>query len=143
MDGMTTICAIETDQGVVMGGDSLVSYSDDLSYVFKEDIPKVWRTTQAVLGVAGSTRIQQVYRHYLEVPEFDDDEELVEDWMVHQLTRSLRHALEDAGNTNGEGDWTLAIGIGSEAWMVGAAMDVHRTTDGYLAIGSGAPYADR
>lgn len=138
---MTTICAIETDQGVVMGADSLVGYSEDLTYVFHSDVPKIWRTQTAVLGVAGSTRISQVYKHFLVVPDYDEEEDDIEDWMVHTFTKALRHALKDAGNGNADADWILAVGIGHTAWMVGASMDCHRTQDDFLVIGSGSPYA--
>lgn len=138
---MTTICAIETEQGIVMGGDSLVAYSDDLSFVFATDSEKVWRSYNAVIGFAGSVRIGQVFRHYLVVPDLDPEEEIIQDFMVKDFVTAMRHALEDAGHSNGEEQWTLLVGIDRYLYMVDAGMGVHRCHDGHLAIGSGCPYA--
>ena len=138
---MTTICGVETKEGCVMGGDSMVAYSDDLSFVFRSDVEKVWRTATAVIGVAGSCRISQVFRHYLTVPDLGEDEEIIQDYMVRDFTNALRHALDDAGNTNGEDPWTMLVGIDTYLYMVDAGMGVHRCQDGLMAIGSGCPYA--
>lgn len=137
---MTSICAIETDRGVVMGGDSLISYADDLSFVFPSEVEKVWRTNSTVMGVAGSCRILQVFKHYLVIPDLDRDEELIEDWMVHDCVDAMRRALKQAGNGNGDDPWTALLGIGSMLWMIDGGFGVHRCSDGLMACGSGSPY---
>jgi len=124
----------------VLGCDSLVTYSDDQSFVFATDTPKIWRTKQAVIGVAGACCIGQTYHHFLEVPYYDNNEEIVEDWVFVDFTRALREALEAGGRTNGEEPWTMLLGIADTLWMIDAGMGVHRCIDGIMAIGSGAPY---
>lgn len=126
-----------------MGGDCLVAYSDDLSFVFPTDTDKVWRNHNAVIGVAGSVRMGQVFHHYLVVPDLDDDEELIQDFMVKDFVTSMRHALEDAGHSNGDGEnpWTMLVGIDRYLYMIDPGMGVHRCQDGHMAIGSGSPYA--
>jgi ATP-dependent protease HslVU (ClpYQ) peptidase subunit len=75
------------------------------------------------------------------VPDLGEDEEIIQDYMVRDFTNALRHALNDAGNTNGEDPWTMLVGIDTYLYMVDAGMGVHRCQDGLMAIGSGCPYA--
>jgi ATP-dependent protease HslVU (ClpYQ) peptidase subunit len=138
---MTTIVGIETDGGVVLGGDSQICYSDDMSYVIRSETDKVWRTQTAVLGAAGSVRMSQVFRHYLVVPKLEPDEEIIQDYMVKDFVTAIRHALDDGGHGNGEVDWTMLVGIDRYLYMIDAGMGVHRCQDGHMAIGSGGPYA--
>ena len=123
-----------------MGCDSLVAYDDELSYVLRTEVDKLWRTKDTVMGVAGSIRIGQAFKHYLVVPPLPEKESL-EDWMVTDFVTALRHALNDSGNSNGESPWTLLVGIAETLWMVDAGMGVTRCQDGFLAIGAGAAYA--
>ncbi len=137
---MTTIVGVETEEGCVIGCDSLVAYDDELSYVVRTDVDKIWRTRDTVMGVAGSIRIGQALKHYLVVPSLPKQDSL-EDWMVTDFVGAVRHALTEAGHGNGESPWTLLIGVADTLWMVDAGMGVTRCQDGHLAIGSGAGFA--
>lgn len=139
---MTCIVAIETPEGVWMGGDSAVPSGWNRQILAGE---KVFRRISVIwgdiiFGFAGSPRAVRFLPHVsaIHAPRADI-------WLG-EFAEMWRSQLLEAGmveNSNGvqSFDGGLLVGIGDEIYEIDKKFYVSRTLGGYRALGSGEDFA--
>jgi ATP-dependent protease HslVU (ClpYQ) peptidase subunit len=137
---MTTIVGVETDRGVMLGGDSRLAI--DGSFGFISDAPKVWRVNGGgiVAGATGTVRRLQSIKYFFTVEKMPKDYE-IEEYLATDFVNALREAFAAGGISNGEDEWSLLIGIQDKLYCLDAAMGISRSHMGFFAIGSGSDFA--
>ena len=136
---MTCIVGIVDKEAgsVVLAADSLWLYDGQrISYA---NDPKVWRADRWLLGFSGS-RACQPFLQRTPLPNSGDVDDDVFEW-----TKTARHATGKYTYTldgDDKAGWTVLVATGVRLWLAsgsGAVCDF--TKRGFMAIGSGAPYA--
>ena len=137
---MTTICGIETDRGVVMGGDSRIGVGD--SFGFVSESPKVWKANGGgiVVGTTGTVRIQQSIKYFFTIEKMEKDYE-IEEYLSTFFVNAIRECLKAGGVSNGDDEWSMMIGIQDKIFCMDAGMGITRSHLGFFAIGSGSDFA--
>lgn len=131
---MTVIVAIETSQGVWMGGDRLAS--DDVSGSIL-DAPKVFTNGPLLIGVAGSLRMDGLLRYCLDGVHADGVSDL-DRWAVKTLAPAIRATLTDGGiNPNVDLPGLALFAIAGRVYELESNCALIRSTTGEYAIGSG------
>lgn len=138
---MTTVVAIETDDGVEWAWDSQTTQGHRAGVNTRE---KVFRNGKLVFGHAGRVRDGQV----IEQAKLPQPKGIVrvEHWVVTELVPAIQHALEKAGrletvNTQVEYDSEFLVAVRGEVYRIGPDFGATRSVSGYNAIGSGSAYA--
>lgn len=138
---MTTLAGIETGTGVVLGADSLARIGEN-DGTNTMGCAKLWRPKEnIVMGFAGSYRHGQSLKYWLNIPKPPGSQESLEEWLATSFVNEIREAFQAGGISNGEGEWSILMGIDSELWQVDGFCGVVRSNLGYHSIGSGATYA--
>lgn len=131
---MTIILAVQEPDGVFIGADSRSS----TDYVYSDDATKLSRVHNFIVGISGSTRVQQLVGY--QADRFDSIES---DADVFAFARVLQQVLaeEYAIKTNGsEGEkWTLLAATPVGVYTVHRNFQFHRRMSSW-AIGSGDDY---
>lgn len=139
---MTCIAAAVNAAGeFVMGGDSAASTSDT---ILTAVVPKVFQSGEFVFGIAGSFRWQQLLR-MLELPRCPKNADL-DRYMAVDFTQRMRQAAKNLGCLEEEGGVSFAggyflVGLRGRVWRVQPNFDSFEIADGFVAIGSGEPFA--
>ncbi len=133
---MTVVLADTEDGDLIFAADSAASHGDE---IYTVATPKVFALGSYLFGYAGSYRIGQILRHYVELPEPPARD--AERFLVREVVPILRDAVREQGAA-GPGKAVLGertallIGFRGRVWCVGADLTV--TPEGaYAAIGSG------
>ena len=141
---MTCIVAIETKEGVYMGGDRAASSETSLEVTSN---PKIfYKDDQTfVYGYAGSFRQGQVLEYMFEEPE--DEEGEVMSYMVRQYIPEIRKCFEKQGvlqtdlTNNEESIDAFIVGYKGYLFYVDGDLQVNRYECKYLSLGLGCEYA--
>lgn len=137
---MTCIVGIETDDGVIMGGDALASSSSD---AFLLRSPKVVRSGPYLVGVSGSRRFGDIMRTAQLPPPPTRG---LDRFMIGPFVSAIRAIAKDAGV---DLDWTkdigntgcLMLGVAGRIYVVRNDFGIERMRGGYHAIGCGDSFA--
>ena len=143
---MTCIVGLEHNEGVTIGGDSLLSdYWSGAAMV----TPKVWKTGEFIYGYCGSLRAGQILQYIFTAPQLPDgntDEDL-ELYLVNYWSEALRECFLHAGSAkikhevqSTPNSWFL-LGVRGRLYTMQSDFSVWRTDRGYAAIGSGEQFA--
>jgi ATP-dependent protease HslVU (ClpYQ) peptidase subunit len=137
---LTTIVGIETDRGVILGGDSRIGVGE--SFGFVSDAPKVWRLNGGgiVVGCTGTVRILQSIKYFFTVEKMPKDYE-IEEYLATDFVNAVREAFKAGGVSNGDDEWSMLIGIQDKLYILDAYMGITRSHMGFFAIGSGSDFA--
>jgi len=136
---VTCIAAVETDNGVWMGGDSAATEGDGLLTVTTS---KVFRLPGYVIGYTESFRLGQLIRYRLRPPEqrCDDPLEHLATGFVDELRK-----LITKGGVKGDGpdelDGSLLVAYRGRLYSIESDLAVLAATHPYQAIGCGADLA--
>lgn len=137
---MTTICGIETDRGVLLGGDSRIGVGEGFGFI--SDAPKVWRVNGGgiVVGCTGTIRILQSIKYFFTVEKMPKDYE-IEEYLATDFVNAVREAFKAGGVNNGDDEWSMLIGVQDKLYCMDAGMGITRSHLGFFAIGSGSDFA--
>jgi 20S proteasome alpha/beta subunit len=140
---MTVIVGLETENGVIIGGDSATVSSIEFT-IAKTESKKVFRVGEFLIGCAGSFRMMQVLRYGFKAdkqnPELMSDEE----YLAIVFTRALRDCFEDNAYRDfesNEGGGEFLLGYNGNLYVVCPDYQVNRSSNGFNAVGGGATYA--
>lgn len=140
---MTCIAAaVNRETGeFVMGGDSCASTNE---HQITTVMPKVFRNGEFIIGTAGSIRWQQMLM-FLDFPRCPKGADL-DRYIAIDFTTRLRRAArelgcleEHEGVSYAEGFFLVAFR--GRIWLIQPNFDAFETSDGIVAVGSGAPFA--
>lgn len=139
---MTTIIAIEHENGVTFGFDSKVSYGSEHADL---EGSKVFANGEVVFGICGAVLDANIFR-YAELPKLDAHEWDIDRWVTTQLLPALHSALRDRGAlevSNGKLSTGGGILLAIRGRVYQAAYDGSwtRHTNKLYSIGSGSSYA--
>lgn len=138
---MTVIVAATTGDGVVtMAADRQVSMGWEKG---THEQPKLWVSSDWIVGGAGSMRAIQVLKHHVAYPRYRPDEDT--DWerfAVKTLVPAIRAAVKDQGITQTkEGVETIAgrglFAIKGQMVNIGADCSAYSDVSGRYALGCG------
>lgn len=141
---MTCIIGIETDDGVVIGGDSAGTTSD-FSFV-QITGQKVWTDGEWTFGVCGSFRLAQLLRHALTIPQLPPGDDL-EKFLIVDFMDAVRNTIVDAGIVQSKNaietiaDSDFLIGVRGQLYLVQCDFSIIRSALGYYATGCGMDLA--
>lgn len=134
---MTCIVGIETDQGVIIGGDS--AGVAGWSITVRAD-QKVFTRDGYTFGFTSSFRMGQILRYDAELP-IPNCHQNLDAFMVSWFIPAIRTALTDGGYTtirnNNEEGGTFLVGIRGRLYSVESDFQIGRARGGYMAVGCG------
>jgi len=139
---VTTIIAIETDEGLTFGWDSQITAG---WHIYEGEMPKVFTNNGIIFGVAGAVLDASVIRQ-ANLPSPDDAGWDIDKWVTNKLVPALTDALSKRGaltTTSGkiETDSHLLIGVRGRLYKVGGDLNVLRRADRTYVVGSGCEFA--
>lgn len=135
---MTTIVAVENQQGVTFATDSRVSGSA----LNDGWISKVFENKGLVWGIAGYLRVSQIIQH-MKMPELpkSDKPEKIDKWVTQVLAPLFLKAnkeMSDLGHRNGS---MALVSVKGRIYDLDSGGSWTRNQSGVYAIGSGSNYA--
>lgn len=138
---MTCIVGLETPEGVFIGGDSAGS-NGQLLHIRADE--KVFHNGPFIMGFCGSFRMGQLLRYSLQLPEFQEDQDLMQ-FMCVDFINAVRTCLKEGGfaknQAGNESGGLFLVGFKNRLFRVDSDYQVGLIADGYAAIGSGEGYA--
>ena len=138
---MTCIVGITDGKRIVVGADSAGS-SPDNPELYSIAVDKVWKTGEYLVGICGSYRAGQIARWEMDWPEPPEPGADLERFVVRDIVRALRQALQTAGaSPSTEGRTQLLIGLRGELFSIGGDYSALKLTEHWIAIGSGRHHA--
>jgi len=144
---MTCIIGLECDGEVYVGTDSALSDTWTISSLAARE--KVFVKHDMIFGVCGSMRLAQLLHHALEVPEHEEEKDVMS-YLVVDFVDSLREMLKDKGTlytSDDEGkveylpNSAFILGYGGKVYVVDEDMQVSRSVGGFMCEGSGKEVA--
>lgn len=134
---MTCIVGLETEDGVLMAGDS-AAVGDGDRYATR--LTKVFRRGAFLIGYTTSFRMGQLLQYRLLV-EPQDDEQTDLEYMATTFIDAVRACLKEGGFAKVENEQeqggSFLVGYAGKLYSVASDFQVNSSRDGYLAIGSG------
>lgn len=139
---MTTIVAVETEDGVEWAWDSQTTTGWKKHSLARS---KVFRNGKLVFGVAGRVRDAQLIEQ-ADLPKLKKSVENVDQWVIRQLVPSIQNLFEKQGRlevVNGQtsSDSSILVCVRDRIYNIGSDFSAIREGDGIAAVGSGSPYA--
>ena len=139
---MTCIVGIETNNGIVMGGDSAAAYEPQPH--LRRDSKKVFERGDVLIGYTSSFRMGQLLQYRLEVPthakRYGDLE-----YLATVFADAVRDCLGVGGfkyvSSEQETGGQFLIGYRSRLYFMDPDFHVNSFRRGYHAVGCGAEYA--
>jgi len=142
---VTCIVGIETDDGVVIGGDS-AGTSPNFSFVQISD-EKVWIDGAWIFGVCGNFRLSQLLRHALTLPQIPESDDDLEKFLVMDFMDAVRSTILDSGVVQSKNaveqivDSDFLVGVRGRLYLVQCDFSIIRSALGYYATGCGMDIA--
>jgi ATP-dependent protease HslVU (ClpYQ) peptidase subunit len=140
---MTCIVGIQQDGVVWLGGDSAAAAGTAIT---PYGLPKVFARDGYLLGFAGSFRAGQVLQHHVKLPPLPKATGTrLDAYVVREVVPAIRdsyieHAIGEPGPTQLPG-WPVMLGVSGVLYSMDFDWAVHRSRNGYMAIGSGDDFA--
>ena len=140
---MTCIVGLEYEDGVIIGGDSAAVAERQIQIT---TTPKVFKLASMLIGYTWSFRMGQIIQYSLkDVPLIPKKTDSNYRYLINDFVPFLRDIFKDAGwltvKDNKEEGGQFLIGIRGQLFEIDSNFAVLRMSDGYSAVGSGAPYA--
>lgn len=137
---MTCIVGVKTQNGVLLGGDSMGS-DERMGAIYVA--PKVFHLAEDVaVGMCGSFRMGQILEHELVAPPIDRDERK---WAITTLIPVIREAFELHGyahiKDNEETGGTFLMAVRSRLFVVQDDYSVLEPREPFHAVGCGEMFA--
>lgn len=139
---MTCIVGLETENGVIIGGDSAATDGGwDISIT---RLNKVFRRGEFLIGYTTSFRMGQLLQYKLSVEQQKGERSDLE-YLATTFIDSVRKCLKEGGfskieNKQEEGGQFL-VGYRKKLYLVDSDFQVNTHVDGYAAVGCGARFA--
>ena len=138
---MTCIVGIEEDGVVYMGGDSASIAGWD---GYETRLRKVFKRGEFLIGYSTSFRMGQLLQYRLHVDPQDESQEDLE-YMATTFIDGVRECLKHGAFTKVEDEvekgGSVLVGYRGVLYRVDSDMQVNSSRDGFMAAGSGEPYA--
>ena len=139
---MTCIVGIETDDGVVIGGDSAGVSGYSFSVRMDE---KCFVNGPFIFGFTSSFRMGQLLHWSLSPPRLPEDDDDLDRFMVTEFVDIVRKCLIDGGyatkESGAEEGGTFLVGVAGRLYLIDSDYQVGRNACGYDAVGCGADIA--
>lgn len=140
---MTTICAIEGPDWVVIGADTMSSTEDG----FQITIPngKIFRNSNIVFAGAGAVRGINILEHDFVPPQITVKD--MDKYITRQLIPAMRRTFIEAGyeliksESSVENDNVWIVVVKGKVYRIDADYSWERTTDNLYVAGSGERFA--
>lgn len=135
---MTCIVGLQTDKGVIIGGDS----AGVAGYVVQHRAdPKVFTNSSYLIGFTSSFRMGQILR-YADLPKpLDRTGDDLDRFMATDFIDAVRTALKGGGyakkDSEKEEGGTFLVGVSGRLYAVDSDYQVGWSRDGYEACGCG------
>jgi len=138
---LTCIIGLETDNGVIIGGDSGSSDGYDIHVT---RLKKVFKQGKFLIGYTSSFRMGQILQYRLEVdPQKKDQNDL--EYLATTFIDAVRKCLKEGGykkvEHEQESGGTFLVGYKKRLYTVDSDFQVNSNSDGFWAIGSGKDFA--
>lgn len=139
---MTCIVGLETQSGVVMGGDSasISGYDSDITKLEKVFV----KDGKFLIGYTSSFRMGQLIEYKFSPPVQEEGQDDLE-YLVCDFVDKLRECLKDGGYTridsNQEQGGYFLLGYKGKLYNISSDFQVNRSGHGFDAVGCGADYA--
>lgn len=133
---MTIICAVEDENGVVMGCDSQAS-TDSRKY--ESETPKLFRNGEYLFGACGSLRMSQLLQYALDPPRVDDWD--LDRIIATQFVDAVREAFREGGFESTKDDAVFGgnflVAVRGRVYEIQPDYGFFRAAAGIYTIGSG------
>ncbi len=145
---MTCIVGLETESGVIIGGDSsssngYITHSTRLEKVFTIESQPIGE--EFLIGYTTSFRMGQLLQYKLKVDRREPREQSALEYLSVVFVDAVRKCLKEGGyakvENNQEEGGQFLIGYGGILYTVHSDFQVNSSMNGYFAIGAGAEYA--
>lgn len=137
---MTCIVALEKNNRVYMGGDSMAAAGWDMGVI---SFQKVFINGQFLIGYTTSFRMGQLLEHELTVTHQEDESDM--HYMVTKFIHAVQNLFKDFGfskiENNQETGGLFLVGYRGKIYKVDDDYQVLRYRKGYDAVGAGYAYA--
>ncbi len=138
---MTCIVGLETDNGVIIGGDSAAANGWD---IHASRLEKVFKCGNFLIGYTSSFRMGQLLQYGLWVPKQEDGQSDLE-YLAITFIDDARNCLKKGGfrtvENEQESGGEFLLGYKDKLYVISSDFQVNSSTDGYTAIGCGAGFA--
>lgn len=138
---MTCIVGLETENGVIIGGDSAATSDWD---IHETRLRKVFKRGEFLIGYSSSFRMGQLLQYKLSVEQQQEGQTDLE-YLATTFIDAVRKCLNENGFTKIESGQEEAgqflIGYRGRLYIVESDFHVNSNTDGFMAIGCGANFA--
>jgi len=135
---MTTILAVQYDNGFVFAADSQIT-ADERPYTHS-DVKKITENGDYVIAGAGNSRFCDVVQYGWELPKYDGTNEYR--FMVSKVVPEIRKAHESTGVTlENDDSFSFLIGLNNKIYYVEGGYSVLRTDTGIYSMGTGGSLA--
>lgn len=138
---MTCIVGLVDGEKVWLGADSFYAAGCE-RLPMTPDEPKVFAVDRLLFGCAGPSRMGQLLRHQVFIPEYPDDADPFV-WLVKELMPQIKQSIDAYGglkiNDRSDG-WDVLVGLAGRLFYLCSDLSVSTLSD-YGAIGCGRSVA--
>jgi ATP-dependent protease HslVU (ClpYQ) peptidase subunit len=138
---MTTVIAVQTEDDVILGWDSLATRSNEKMTLVE---PKVWCRGGIIFGVSGTTRAMDLL-YCIDFPEYDGTDARA--WIITRIVPLIQAVLKENGQAalwdaeDGHADMGLILVVDGTAFVLDSLLSPSSTYEGIYTLGSGGDYA--
>lgn len=140
---MTAIVGVEHKGGVVIGGDSAVTWLEGGGSSLIQTEAKVWQHGDWVFGSCGSCRVADLLQHSLTVPVPPDTDDEMPRFLRMEFADAVRACLLESGTVYSKNsieeiaNSNFLFGIHGKLYLMQEDFSVVHSASGYQATGCG------
>jgi ATP-dependent protease HslVU (ClpYQ) peptidase subunit len=139
---MTCIIGLVDNGKIYMGADYGAASGWNVTATL---LPKVFQKRDMLIGYTTSFRMGQLLQFKLSIPDHDEDEKSVEEFIISDVLEAIRKCLKDGGyskieNSQEEGG-TFLLGYKGRLFGINDDFGVTEEMDGFDACGCGGDFA--
>jgi ATP-dependent protease HslVU (ClpYQ) peptidase subunit len=138
---LTCIVGLIDGDNVIMGGDSQLTHPDN-GYKIIRKVPKVFVVGEFIIGICGSSRMEQLLRYKLKLPDVTTN---IDEYMITDFVEAVRKCFTDGGfskkDDEVESGGTFMVAYRNKIYTIYDDYQLAESSLAYQALGAGDGYA--
>lgn len=138
---LTCIVGLETETGIIIGGDSAAANGWD---IHASRLKKVFKQGEFLIGYTSSFRMGQLLQYKLSVEQQKNEQSDLE-YLATTFIDAVRECLKEGGfrtvENEQESGGQFLVGYKGKLYAVDSDFQVNSSVDGFMAVGCGASFA--